>query len=189
METNMIKRLKSSGGFSMLEMVLALVMGSLIVGATSQSLLDNVDSYTFIANRKSALGDARYAMNRMTQELLKVKSTSNLTISNIKGVQFNDDTGTSVGFYIDSNGASGNALWRGDVSDGTADDQKLVDNISVFNVSYYDANGATVATNGDSTLVKRITIQLSTAAIGNEGSVSLQTTVTPRDFIGYANYQ
>lgn len=185
----MIKRLKNNGGFSMLEMVLALVMGSLIVGATSQSLLDNVDSYTFIANRKSALGDARYAMNRMTQELLKVKSTSNLTISNPLGIQFNDDTGTAVGFYMSGNGSSGNALWRGDVSDGTADDQKLVDNISAFNVSYFDANNVAVATSGDATTVKRITIQLSTAAIGNEGSVSLQTTVTPRDFIGYANYQ
>lgn len=190
----MLKRLKNNRGFSMLEMVLALVMGSLIVGATSQSLLDNAQSYTFIANRKSALGDARYAMNRMTQDILRLKSAG-LVISSPLGIQFTDTDGaTPTGFYWAANSSgSGNALWRGDLSDGTADDQILIDNVSSFNVTYYDQANNALATTDDPAEVRRIRIQLSTAAIEqggvNEGSVTLQTTVTPRDFIGYNGYQ
>lgn len=190
----MFMRLKNNRGFSMLEMVLALVMGALIVGATSQSLLDNVDSYTFIANRKSALGDARFAMNRMTQDFLKLNSNdSELNIAPggtaAIGLTFKasyDEDCDQCGYYMAANGSGGNALWRGNGTDADQPDQILVDNISAFTLTYRDENNVITA---DPTLVRRITIVLSTAEVSNEGSVTLQTTVAPRSYIGYANYQ
>lgn len=172
----------------MLEMVLALVMGALIVGATSSTLLDNVDSYTFIANRKSALGDARYAMNRISSEFLKMGSSSIASIDaaclSAGGISFTDSTGAAAGFYVTTNG-TGLGLYRGDCRDGVGD-QLLVDDVTSFTLIYYDSDGATTTTIAD---IKRIKFTLKTAPSRNEGNVVLTTTVTPRQLIGYTNYQ
>lgn len=188
----MMRRLNNNRGFSMLEMVLALVMGALIVGATSTTLLDNVDSYTFIANRKSALGDARYAMNRISSEFLKMGSSSVAShITSIDaaclsagGISFTDNTGAAAGFYVTTNG-TGLGLYRGDCRDGVGD-QLLVDDVTSFTLTYYDSTGATTATIDN---ITRIKFTLKTAPSRNEGNVVLTTTVTPRQLIGYTNYQ
>jgi hypothetical protein len=176
----MIRRLKNSKGFTLVEAVLGLVMGAMVLGVTSQTLLNNMDSYTFVANRKSALGDARYAMDRMSYELLRVDSADLVAIEPTR-IRFTDDTGTLTSFRLGTNGDT-LALFR--------DTDLLVDKISSFALTYLDNDGNTVAPDAvNIPQVKRIKITLTTEEVDDEGQITLSTTVTPRVFIGYSNYQ
>lgn len=165
----------------MIETVLALVVGAMIVGVTTESMLNNVDSYTFIANRKAALGDARYAMNRISQELLTV-NTGNLTTTGSTKIIFTDDSGASVEFKLAANGTKLGIFRNADL---------LVDNVSSFTFAYYDSNGTQLdpLAAGTPAAAKRIKFTVTTQAVDNEGNITLSTIVTPRDFIGYNNYQ
>lgn len=165
----------------MIEVVLALVVGAMIVGITTESMINNVDSYVFLANRKAALGDARYAMNRISQELLTV-NTGNITTTNGTKIVFTSDAATSVEFKLAANGSKLGIFRNSDL---------LVDNVSSFTFAYYDANGAQLdpLAAGTPAATKRIKFTITTQAVDNEGNVTLSTIVTPRDFIGYNNYQ
>lgn len=176
-----MKKLCNNRGFSMIEVILALVIGAMTVGITTESMINNVDSYVFLANRKAALGDVRYAMNRISQELLTV-NTGNITTTNGTKVIFVNDSATNVEFKLAANGSKLGVFRNADL---------LVDNVSSFTFIYYDANGTQLDPLSAATpaATRRIKFTITTQALDNEGNITLSTIVTPRDFIGYNNYQ
>lgn len=177
----MMQRLKRTGGFSLIEVVLALVISAMVVGVTTEGMLNSVDSYSFIANRKSALGDVRYAMNRISEDMLRVNS-GDITTTNATEIRFTDETAAATSYRLATNG-SGLGVFRG------AD--LMVDKVSAFTVAYYDGNGNVLdpTLGGTPSNTRRVKFTITTAPVSGEGSVTLTSTVTPREFLGYNNYQ
>lgn len=175
-----MKQLRNQNGFSLLELILALLVGGIVIGVSSQTLVSNVDSYSFITNRKAALGDVRYAINRISHELLRIGESDLQNIDSTR-IDFYDSDGTLANFRLGTNGAN-LGLFRGS--------DLLVDRVSTFSLEYYDGDGNVVSpTSGNETLVKRIKMTITTEPKNDEGSITLSTVVTPRVFIGYSNYQ
>lgn len=175
-----MKRLKNNRGFSLIETVLGLCLGVAVLGLTSDALINNFDAATYISERKSELGDGRYAMNRMTDELLHVETAD---ISSIQATQisFVSQSGESTNFRLAANGSE-MGLYRGD--------NLLVDHVTSFELTYYDANGAEIAADlAQIPNLRRIKVSLTTGQSDGENNIVLSTLITPRVFVGYSSYQ
>jgi prepilin-type N-terminal cleavage/methylation domain-containing protein len=59
-------------GFTLVEMLLAMIIISVLVAAMSQLLIVGLDSYRLVVDRREALQKARLAMNMMVAELTTI---------------------------------------------------------------------------------------------------------------------
>lgn len=172
-------RLRSARGFTLVEIVMYIVLAGLGMGVAYQSFVGQVDSYAFLAQRKATLADARYAMNRMTYELLRVE-TADISAISADGIYFTDQNGNNTSFKLEATGDS-LAINRGT--------EKLLDHVQEFAIKYYDESDTELdAHEGNIASVRRIEISITTKEQGNEGDLNLTTKITPREYI-YANYQ
>lgn len=164
----------------MLEVVLTLAIGAAIFGIAADIMMRQADTYSFVANRKKSVADVRYAIDRMAHEFRHLETTDILNISSSK-IDFVDEYGQIASFELGTNG-SDLAIYRGN--------DVLIPSVQSFLLEYQDGWGNPLA--ADPTQipnVRRIKLTLTTAPYGDEGSVTLRTTVVPRSFIGYTNYQ
>lgn len=172
--------IKNRNGFSLIELILALFVGTLLIGLTFETVINNVDSYAFQADRRSAMADARQALNRMSHELLRIESAD---ISNITPtmISFFDEDNNYTDFRLTTN--NGNlVVMRGS--------QILVDRVSSLTFNYYDETGTSITPDPvNINLVRQIEMSLSTISINEEGTITLTTKVTPRSFVGYSGYE
>lgn len=176
----MVNKMKNEKGFSLTEVVLTLVIASLIAAASSQTLFNNMDSYASIANRRSTVSDARHSMNQISSEL------RGLTTSEIQGVtatqiNFADSNGSNTSFRLDTNGNT-LAVYRGN--------DILLDRVNSFVLNYYNDQGQEINPDPQNIAnIRRIKVSISAAPVSEEGQIALSTIITPRQFIGFANYQ
>ena len=180
---HMIKKLSNQRGFTLIELVLSisimLLMGAFIadfMGSQTRNLM-------FVANRAEALGDARYAINRINYELMRVDPKTEITSFTGTTIYFRDDTGVNTSYRMDTMvGAGGLGLYRGTTL--------LVGFIDSFAITYYGSTGAVLnpATAAANQIV-RMQVKIVTASDQGEGKMALQTAVTPRSVIGYENFQ
>lgn len=176
----LFKKLKNSHGFTLIELLLSIVVAGTIFGIAAETMMREADTYSFITNRKTTIADVRYAMNRMSHELLRVETSDIKDISGNK-IDFTDENGNTTSFKLATNG-SDLAVYRGS--------DILIPKVQTFTIEYQDGQGNTLtAEPGQISNVRRIKLSVATEAKSNEGSITLSTTVIPRDFIGYANYQ
>lgn len=159
----------------MIELILSLVICSIIVGVTSQIMKTHIDAYSFITNRHTALSDASYALNRISYELMRIKTADILAVSNTS-ISFVDSNGANATFATGANGGK-TALFRGA--------ELLVTPIQSFAVAAYDQNNVLTAVIAN---IRKFKITITTAPVAAEGSLTLSTMITPRAFV-YANYQ
>lgn len=171
----MTKKQKNQKGFSLVELVLFIALSGIIVGVVAQIMRTHLNSYAFIASRQSALADARYALNRMTYELLRVETADIITISSSE-IQFIDEGGTNTSFTLGPSG-SGQGIFRGA--------ELLLFPVNSFQIKYYDSARAETAVIAD---IRKMELTVTTQALGSEGNITLSTMVTPRSFI-YEGYQ
>lgn len=175
----MISRLRNNRGFTLVEIVMYITIAGLGLGVAYEAFTSQVDSYSFIAQRKMAMTDARYAVNRMTYELMRVESDDITSITDHQ-ISFTDLNDASTNFQLSGSGDS-QALYRGS--------EKLLDHVKTFDVKYYDEDGNQLEANdANVSQVRKFEITITTAEQGEEGEVSLSTTITPRAFV-YDNYQ
>lgn len=172
--------LKNHRGFTLVEVVLALVLGTIFMTTSSSMILNNIDSYQFQTSRKAALSDVRYALNRISRELRYLETTDITNIFSVK-IDFLDETGTATNFRLVT--SSGNlSLYRGTLV--------LIDRISSFSIKYYDDQGIElVADPASIPSVRRIKVSIASEPVAQEGVITLTTTITPRDFLDYNNYR
>lgn len=162
-------------GFSALEVVLYVALSAIIVGVTVPILRTHINAYSFITNRHTALSDVSYALNRISHELLRVE-TADITAIAADSIEFVDDDGIATEFSVAANGTV-NALYRGN--------ELLLSPVQTFAMEYYDLNNNVTANITD---IRKFEITITTAAVSNEGTITLSTHVMPRAFI-YENYQ
>lgn len=176
----MKKKLGQQCGFTLLELVLSIVIGGAMFGLAAQTLMSQADTYAFIANRKTSIADMRFAMNKISHEILRLESGDIQGIS-ATGMSFTDENGLATSITLGANGA-GLAIYRGN--------DILVEDVSSLDFEYQDENGDILPADDDEIGdVRRIKVTITTEPKGDEGEISVSTTVVPRSFIGYANYE
>lgn len=179
-----VKKLKArcanQMGFTLMELILSIVIGSSIFGIAAETLMSQTGTYSFIANRKQVIADMRFGMNKMSQELTQLQDGELLNIAP-SSIGFTNTQGNETSFSLQQAGESQAIYYGNDV---------LIPNVSSFQVEYQDGDG-NVLIAGEDTLedVRRIKITVTSEATENDNGITLSTTVVPRSFIGYSNYQ
>lgn len=175
-----IKTLRSKKGFTLVEVILVIMMGAMISGSVAAIMMNQTESYEFIATRKQHMMNIRQAVNLLSNELRKLDDGDVTAISKTR-LDFVDEMGANTYVKLDSAG-SGLAVYYGN--------QVLIDNIKDFEITYMDGAGNVLdpvyAAPND---VKRFSLNVTTNEKSNEGEINFNTTVIPRSLVGYSNYQ
>jgi len=164
----MINRLRKIAGFTLVELILAILIVGAIAGVSAKILLSGIDTYEFITTRKNATQNARVAMERMVDELVLLKQWTIDSMAENK-ISFFDYTSTYASFKTDTfNGEP--AILRGE--DFLAGPSGLLD------FDYLAEDDTNTASTWD---VRKINIELQIDAEGGNGSITLRTEVYPRE--------
>jgi hypothetical protein len=178
MKRKQIKQSKGDSGFVLVESILSWTLLA-IIGLTFAVLFTfGLECFIKIASRKEALSNARFAVNRITQELLPLPPSNLISISPTQ-ISFKDPTGANTDFHsqIDSGATS---LYRGM--------DLLAKNLSAFSFSYYDTDGNPINDYTNVAGVRRIQMDISVKDINSINNVSVRGEVYPRNFY-YNNFQ
>jgi prepilin-type N-terminal cleavage/methylation domain-containing protein len=170
--------LKCQKGFTLIEMVLYVVVSGLILATASQLLLSQVESFSFMTSRQTVVADTRYALNRITGELILIETDDISSIASDE-IQFTDSTASATSFRSNTSGDD-LALFRGD--------EMLLDSIESFDLKYYDANDNELFSDEEINDIRRVEVTITTKEKADEGSITLTTMVIPRNFL-YSGYQ
>lgn len=166
-------------GFALTEVVSILVITSLIGVYAAESVMKNIETYSFYSRRHLTQSDARHAINRIALDLRNLDSTD-ITNITANSINFTDDTGTPTNFRLDV--INGNLTILRDT-------KIIMDQVDEFTIKYYDATGVELAAAvSNIPQVRRIGIEIKTPAANEEGQLSFKTVVVPRSFVGYADY-
>lgn len=158
-----------------MEIALAIGLMAIVMAMISQSLLAGLDTFNFVSGRQQMLNDTRYALNRISNELLQIKTEDLITLENDK-IEFVDHDGLTASFEESLyNGI--NALYR--------DNELLLTSIQSFQIKYLDSFGIETA---DLNSVRQFNVTLVAQGDATQGDLTLTTTVVPRNFI-YSNYE
>lgn len=161
-------------GFTLVEIVLTITMIAILFTVTSLVLSQGLDSYSHISKRAATLQEARYALERMSRELVRVGDENNTNIQNIQNDQitFVDSGGNTANFNF-----SNQTLWRGS--------DRLLDNVTAVTFTGFRDNGNTT-NSGQQT--RRVRIELTALPQGETVPISLRTDIFIRNYL-YENFQ
>lgn len=176
----MIKRfLKNSRGFTLVELLLSVTIAGLILGVASETMMRQAETYDFIASRKNTVADLRFAMNRLSDELLLIETSDLQSISG-SSISFTDQNGSQVSVSLVADGDGSDLYWGNDL---------LAEDVTSLSFEYQNGAGTTLEATEDSIEdVRRIKVTM-TGGKGGSKDITMSTTVVPRSFIGYSNYQ
>lgn len=171
--------LKDKTGFSLFELILALLIGSLVLFGSFSLMNNYLSGYAFLANRKSALSDIRHAANRIASELMLLETSDISSISSTR-LDFTDENGNATHYRLDTNGPD-LAIFRGG--------NLLVDRVQSLEIAYMDGNGNALPTLPSSiNSIRRIGVKIESEPLDQEGAIIIKKIITPRNFIGYENF-
>jgi prepilin-type N-terminal cleavage/methylation domain-containing protein len=162
-------------GFTLMELVLYIAVMAILLGVTTRVLISEIGAYSYVSKRQSAISDARYALNRISSELIHLE-TADILLASSSEIQFTDTGGVNTSFKLDVDGDD-QAIYRGA--------EVMISPINNFNLTYYDQNNNVTTTISD---IRKIEVEVITEPLDEEGEVSFKTMVTPRNFI-YDSYQ
>lgn len=164
--TPLEKKKKSLTGFTLLEIVLVICVVGILAGMLAPLISATIDSWTYAAQRKDAVSEARVAMFRIAREIRQIKDSSSITTASSDTFEFQDVNNVTIRFE-----QIGTDLKRN--SSVLAANLKVSGGLSF---AYLDGNGNTTANLIDIRTVI-ITITLENAS----GALSLQDAVCPRN--------
>ncbi|GEM_PF-2465589 len=168
---------RKSAGFTLVETILGIVVMSVVILAFASIARLSVDSYSLIVARKEAMNQARYALNRITQELVSI-NPANITSIASNNITFTDNYGYNTSFR--SQTISGILqIYRGS--------DLLANNINNLAFTYLDANGNTIL-DGNVANLRRIIVDLGVIASNGYSDVKMRGEVYPRNYY-YTNFQ
>lgn len=158
----------------MVEIILCLTLMGFLFILASTTLTQGLDSYAHIQSRTTNLQAARYAMDRMVRELIRVEDDNQSNIQNIQetSIQFVDDLAANVTYQL-----SGTDLMR--------NEDILLGNVSSLLFTGYRDNNQTTSS-GQQT--RRVRIELSTLPPGQSVPLNLRTDIFIRNYM-YEKFQ
>src|SRR3989339_1235053 len=159
----------NSKGTSLIEVILAMVISLIIILVIVQTLIAHLDAFYYVANRRSSVADARYALIVISNNL---KNISPGTITDIQSSQFT---------YTESMGPTTFRFYTADSISRNND--VLLKDVNNFWFNYFDQNGAPLSpTVANIPNVRRIRVSIETKPHNDEGSITISAFVVPRDF-------
>lgn len=168
---------KKQKGFTLVETLLGIVVAGIVMLAFASIARVSVDSYSMIVSRKEALTQARFALNRITQELVSMSPAAITAIASTQ-ISFNDSLGNSTNFRSQSSGGI-LQLYRGN--------DLLANNVSSFSLTYYDANN-NVINDGNVSNMRRIAVDIGVNSGNGNSDVKMRGEVYPKNYY-YTNFQ
>lgn len=180
-----MKSLKNNNGFTLLEIIVALAISAIMFGLAAETLINQAEISSFISGRKTSIADLRHALGLMTDELQHINTADIIDISSTK-IEFYDEEGNATCYELGADG-SDLAIYRGN-------DDVLLPHVNDFDIEYQDGDGNTLSLTPDQIATsiaetRRIKLSITTEPKGNKGTITLNSLVIPREFLGYSNYQ
>ncbi len=173
-------KLQNNRGFTLVELLLSIVIAGAIFGLAAETLIQQAETYSFITGRKTTVNDLRHAMNTMSYELMRIEEGDITEIAD-NSISFTNSNGELTSYNLNSYEGTMAVYAGADV---------LVPNVENFTIEYQDGEGTVLEAAPDAVDdVKRIKLTITTEPVGNEESMTVSTTIIPRDFLGYSNYQ
>lgn len=167
-------RIEKDKGFTFIETLLTVVIIGIIASVTAKVLIVGLDIYTLVVNRNESFHSARVAMERMQDEIIKVK-TADISFFTSGTFRFTDADGLSATFTRASTILDG-AVVYGIVRNSNY----LAGNATQLRFTYYRSNGGVAFTKGQ---IRRINIDFTITISAETGSIHLRSEVFPRNFM------
>lgn len=165
-------------GFVLVEAVLSWTVLAIVSLTFAILFTFGFEALIHVASRKEALSNARFAINRIVQEMLPIQASDLLSIAPSR-ITFRDASGTNTDFHIETVGERTN-LYRGE--------DLLAKNLDTFAVTYFDAAGAPISDYTNVAAVRRMQLDIAVKDLNSIESVSVRGEVYPRNFY-YSNFQ
>jgi prepilin-type N-terminal cleavage/methylation domain-containing protein len=164
MNTRILQKLKKNAGFSLIEIITALVIMAIITVTLMPLFKNNVEMYFHTAAIADAGQGARIAFNRL---LMDMRMMTDLNSGTATSIDFNDVDGNTVTYSI-----SGSTLL---LNGNTA-----AENVSSLTFEYIDTNGVITSAPNAGTWQIRVTLQFD--IFGSPQSYSAE--IQPRNWQG-----
>jgi prepilin-type N-terminal cleavage/methylation domain-containing protein len=167
----MNRKTKADGGFTLVEMIVALVLGGIIVAAISPIFLGNAKSYYAVTSGNENIQAARIGFNRIMADLREINRSTSIVTGNAVSITFTDVNSNVITYTW-----SGSTVTRTKTGVPLA---VLIPSASSFQIDYLDNVGATVTPPVAAPAnVWRIQVTMQVTAAGQ--TVNFQSTVNPR---------
>lgn len=163
-------KLAVQSGFTLIELMLYVVLLGILANIVGQTLVTQFNSYNFVESRKVDMSDARYAINRIAYDAMRLE-IANITSFNSSSIYFQDFNGVNTDYHV----ASGN-LMKGS--------ELFLEGIQSFTLVVYDAAGAVTTTLANA---RKFKFTVVTQTKNGVAGVTLTSTVIPRTLL-YAGY-
>ncbi|MBI2067757.1 MAG: prepilin-type N-terminal cleavage/methylation domain-containing protein [Deltaproteobacteria bacterium] len=158
----------NSKGFTLVELVLAMTLITIVVAVSGFLMGRGVDAYRLVTSRTETVHQARTALVRMQKELERLREVTHAAPDRIA---FRDPNMVETDFRLE-----GGRLYRGN--------DILAEDITRLTFTYYRDNGNETEA---APQVRRIHLELVTESV-EAGRLSLRTDVFPRNYL-YDNFQ
>ncbi|MDR3476531.1 MAG: prepilin-type N-terminal cleavage/methylation domain-containing protein [Gammaproteobacteria bacterium] len=129
--------LKKTGGFTLIELVVVIMVISIIAAIGSRILSQSFSNYFKNKNLVESDWQPRIALERMQRDIRSVRSPSDISTATATSFVFVDTDGNTIAYSL-----SGTSLMH-QINGGTA--QVLADGIQSLTFAYFDLNGNTTA--------------------------------------------
>jgi len=154
------------GGFTLLELILVVAILGIGMGIFASVLVNGVKSYILVVSRRSVLSEGRMALSRMVSEMMLIPSPSQIDYFGESSIQFDIPSENNIRYYI----MNGSLMRRG---------TEIAENVSSLRFQYLNKNGVPTSIKSE---IRRIVIELTLRAAGEQGNIVLRTAVFPRNF-------
>jgi len=158
---------KPSRGFSLVELVIAIVVTGIIILAITPFLRLNLMSYVTVQSGKKNMDMARIGFNRMVSELKRIQNPNTIegylsgTTITYTGTFYKNDVWYSRNLRLTYD-PSAQTVTRNDL-DRSSGDIVLVNNITAFQLEYFDRDDA-IATEAKKVWRMRLSMTAGTGA-------------------------
>jgi prepilin-type N-terminal cleavage/methylation domain-containing protein len=167
---------RSERGFTLIELILVMVIIGVLSAVIAPPLMEGTKGWTWTTQRKDLSQQARIAMDRIVREIRntgrKADDTPCISSAAAASFSFSDVNGDLINCNSITFSLSGSQVLRGAAV--------LADNVSAFQMTYYDNNNGTTST---ASAVRRLSIAL-TLSSGSQ-SVSLDNEVYLKNMRGF----
>jgi|GEM_PF-4847286 len=178
----LVKKIRSESGLTLLEIIVALFVFSIILTAVSPFIKVQVDSYILGLHAKFALQTVRIGMERMMSEIREARGATSSDINTASATRFyflNTD-GEWIDISYGTFTADGNTSWCVLFRVGGGSTRMpLIYNVSDCKFTYLDSAGSETTNRSDIRIV-RIEITVQDPDTGNTFPIANQ--VAPQNF-------
>jgi prepilin-type N-terminal cleavage/methylation domain-containing protein len=152
----LLTRRRSERGFTLPELLIVIVVASVAALTFSVMFLEAVRTYQFMDAEKGMLEDARYAEERVTRELKRVKDNTSIATATPTTLTFVDRSNATVSFSW--SGVSGADL----LYTKSGSSQVLAKGVDSLAFQYWKQNGAaaTPVVSPSATDIWRVTVYM-----------------------------